>query len=89
MGSAVTVEGTGSVTDLYPAVYDHAFSVLILLAVTLAVVAMARLWNSESDSLMSFVAFIAILALPIAGPATYLYLARHRRTLSRPPAAGA
>jgi hypothetical protein len=69
-----------AVTELYPPLYDHAFFALVLLAVTLGVVALVRLWKSEDANLLSFVAFIVIVVVPIAGPTTYLYLTRRRPT---------
>jgi hypothetical protein len=76
----------GAVTELYPPAYDHAFFALLLLAVTLTVVALVRLWRSTDNGPMSLLAFIAILALPIVGAGAYLYLTRHGRPLERRPA---
>lgn len=84
MHTEVMVEGT--VTELYPPAYDHAFFALLLLAVALTVVALVRLWRSKDDGPMSLLAFIAILAVPIVGAGVYLYLTRRRRTLDRAPA---
>ena len=81
--SEATAEG--AVTQLYSSAYDHAYFALLLLAVALTIVALVRLWRSGDDGPVSLLAFIAILAVPIAGAGGYLYLTRRRRMVDRTP----